>query len=229
MNFAILQTGGFADEDLVKDGWTDISQRIRDRIVADIGQSGAPFGPEEFRRAYEESDDEKMTEIRARVDSIVEDRATGENLKAWYRQLCKRPCFHDEYLQAFNLPNVHLVDTDGRGVDAIDETGVWVSGVHYELDCLIFASGFEVGTDYTRRSGFDVAGRGGAPAVRALGGGMRSNARHPRARLSQHVHRGPESGCQPHLEYHPQPHRGRHHDRPGRRPLPSSWAPTKWR
>jgi len=174
MNFAVLQTGGFAEEDLVKDGWTDISQRIRDRIVEEIGQTGAPFGPEEFRRAYEDSDDEKMTEIRARVDSIVEDRETSEALKAWYRQLCKRPCFHDEYLQAFNLPGVHLVDTAGRGVEGIDETGVWVSGVHYELDCLIFASGFEVGTDYTRRSGFDVAGRGGRLLSEYWSEGMRS-------------------------------------------------------
>jgi cation diffusion facilitator CzcD-associated flavoprotein CzcO len=174
MNFAILQTGGFADEDLVQDGWTDISQRIRDRVVANLGQSGTPFGPEAFRQAYEESDDEKMTEIRARIDSIVEDRPTGENLKAWYRQLCKRPCFHDEYLQAFNLPNVHLVDTDGRGVEAIDETGVVASGKHFELDCLIFASGFEVGTDYTRRSGFDVVGREGRRLSEHWAEGMRT-------------------------------------------------------
>ena len=139
MNFAILQTGGFADEDLVKDGWTDISQRIRDRVVADMGED---FGPESIERAYEASDDEKMTEIRARVDAIVSDPATADALKPWYRQLCKRPCFHDEYLQAYNEPGTHLVDTNGRGVDRIDETGVIVAGVHYELDCLIFASGF---------------------------------------------------------------------------------------
>jgi cation diffusion facilitator CzcD-associated flavoprotein CzcO len=174
MNFAVLQTGGFANEDLVKDGWTDISQRIRDRVVTDIGDSGRPFGPEDFRRAYEESDDEKMSEIRARIDSIVEDRETAESLKAWYRQLCKRPCFHDEYLQAFNEPAVHLVDTDGRGVEAIDETGVWASGAHYELDCLIFASGFEVGTEYARRSGFNAGGRGGRLLSAHWTEGMRS-------------------------------------------------------
>jgi cation diffusion facilitator CzcD-associated flavoprotein CzcO len=163
MNFTVLQTGGFADEDLVMDGWTDISQRIRDRVVRDMTDAGAgaDFGPEDFRRAYEESDDEKMTEIRARVDAVVADHATAEALKPWYRQLCKRPCFHDEYLQAYNRPNVHLVDSDGQGVEAIDETGVWVGGVHYDLDCLIFASGFEVGTEYSRRSGFDATGRDG--------------------------------------------------------------------
>jgi cation diffusion facilitator CzcD-associated flavoprotein CzcO len=161
MNFTVLQTGGFADKDLVMDGWTDIGQRIRDRVVSDMAKASAVFGPEELRRAYEDSDDEKMTEIRARVDAVVTDHKTAEALKPWYRQLCKRPCFHDEYLQAYNEPNVHLVDSGGQGVEAVDETGVWVGGVHYELDCLIFASGFEVGTEYSRRSGFDATGRDG--------------------------------------------------------------------
>ena len=159
-NFATLQTGGFAEEDLVMDGWTDISKRIRDRVVKMVTE-GAEFGPDTMLRAYEESDDEKMTEIRTRVDAIVNDPATAQALKPWYRQLCKRPCFHDEYLQAFNEPGCQLVDTDGRGVERIDETGVWVGGVHYELDCLIFASGFEVGTAAARRSGYETYGRGG--------------------------------------------------------------------
>lgn len=174
LNFATLQTGGFADEDLVKDGWTDIAQRIRDRVVAALQVPGATLGPELIQRAYEDSDDEKMNEIRARVDAIVKDRATAEALKPWYRQLCKRPCFHDEYLQTYNRPNVHLVDTDGKGVERIDETGVWVAGRHTELDCLIFASGFEVGTDTARRSGFQTVGRGGRTLSQDWAEGMRT-------------------------------------------------------
>ena len=175
MNFTLLQTGGFADEDLVQDGWTDISQRIRDRIVAEI-EAGVveDFGPEAFRAAYEASDDEKMEEIRARVEAIVDDPATAEALKPWYRQLCKRPCFHDEYLQAFNRPTVRLVDTDGRGVDRIDATGVWVADEHIELDCLIFASGFEVGTDHARRAGFETRGRDGLALTERWSEGMQS-------------------------------------------------------
>ena len=174
INFATLQTGGFADEDLVKDGWTDIAQRIRDRVVAEMGKPGATFGPEMIQRAYEDSDDEKMTEIRARVDAIVEDPETAEALKPWYRQLCKRPCFHDEYLQAYNEPGAHLIDTDGKGVERIDETGVWVGGVHYEVDCLIFASGFEVGTGYSRRAGFETVGRGGLTLSEHWADGMQT-------------------------------------------------------
>ena len=171
MNFTTLQTGGFADEDLVKDGWTDLSQRIRDRMI-EMGPS--EFTREAFLAAYRDSDDEKMEEIRARVDQIVADPGTAEALKPWYRQLCKRPCFHDEYLQAYNTPSVHLVDTDGRGVSEITPTGVVVGDQHYELDCLIFASGFEVGTSFARRSGFETTGRDGLTLSDHWAQGMRS-------------------------------------------------------
>ncbi len=173
LNFATLQTGGFADEDLVMDGWTDISQRIRDRIVEKVA-AGDEFTPALMDLAFLESDDEKMEEIRARCDAVVNDPETAEHLKAWYRQLCKRPCFHDEYLQAYNRPNCHLVDTGGKGVERIDETGVFVDGVHYDLDCLVFASGFEVGTSYNRRSGYDTIGRDGYLLSKCWDDGMRS-------------------------------------------------------
>ena len=169
MNFTTLQTGGFTDEDLVMDGWTDISQRIRDKTI-----ENGDFSPEGLVKAYHDSDDDKMAAIRARVDAIIADPATAEALKPWYRQLCKRPCFHDEYLDAFNRESVHLVDTDGQGVERIDETGVWVHGVHYELDCLIYASGFEVGTSYQRRSGFEATGRNGLTLAEAWSDGMQS-------------------------------------------------------
>ncbi len=172
INFATLQTGGFTDVDLVQDGWTDISQRIRDRIVEMMSEPGAELTPELMTRAYEDCDDEKMTDIRDRIDRLVADPATADGLKPWYRQLCKRPCFHDEYLQAFNEPGVHLVDTDGRGVTRIDETGAWVGDEHVELDVLIFASGFEVGTEYARRSGFETTGRGGVTLSDAWADGM---------------------------------------------------------
>ena len=173
LNFATLQTGGFTDVDLVKDGWTDISKRIRDRVVAELEQGGE-FTPELIAKAFTDSDDEKMTEIRARVDAIVNDPATAEALKPWYSQMCKRPCFHDDYLQAYNEPSTRLIDTDGKGVERIDETGVWVGGVHYEVDCLIWASGFEFGVDITRRSGFETIGRDGVTLAEAWADGMKS-------------------------------------------------------
>ncbi|MFZ1310402.1 MAG: NAD(P)/FAD-dependent oxidoreductase [Candidatus Microthrix parvicella] len=171
-NFATLQTGGFTDEDLVMDGWTDIAKRIRDRVIVEMTTTGEAFTPELVARAYEDSDDEKMNEIRARVDEIVTDETTAEALKPWYRQLCKRPCFHDEYLDAYNRLNTHLIDTDGKGVEAIDATGVWAAGNHYPLDCLVFASGFDVHLAHSAT--YETTGRGGRTLSEHWADGMRS-------------------------------------------------------
>ncbi len=172
VNFATVQTGGFAEQDLVDDGWTELGRRIRDRWVENHGGVPDHTDPVALTKAYEDSDDEKTEQIRRRVDTIVDDPATAELLKAWYRQLCKRPCFHDEYLQAFNRPSVHLVDTDGKGVERIDATGVWVAGVHYDLDCIVYASGFEFGADYTSDSAFEITGRDGMTLVTKWADGM---------------------------------------------------------
>ena len=170
-NFTANQAGGTADEDLVQDGWTDLSRRIRERIMALPPDARTV---ENMLAAYEEADNEKMDEIRRRAETIVEDPVTAERLKAWYRQLCKRPCFHDDYLQAFNEPGTHLVDTDGRGVERITEQGVVAGGVEYPVDCIVFASGFEVGTPLTARTGFDPVGRDGVALSDYWSEGMRS-------------------------------------------------------
>ncbi|MCP5183176.1 MAG: NAD(P)/FAD-dependent oxidoreductase [Pseudomonadales bacterium] len=170
-NFTANQTGGNASEDLVQDGWTDLSRRIRTHILALPPEQRTPRN---MLAAYEDSDFEKMEEIRARVDALVIDRETAQHLKAWYRQLCKRPCFHDDYLQAFNRPNTHLIDTDGKGVERITARGVVVAGREYAVDCIVYASGFEVGTEWTRRANFDLTGRDGRKLSEHWREGMRS-------------------------------------------------------
>ena len=95
-------------------------------------------------------------------------------MKPSYRQFCKRPCFNDEYLETFNLPGVSLIDTQGKGIDRITEKGIVANGVEYELDCIVFATGFEVGTEYTRRSGYDVIGREGQSLKDKWQDGVRS-------------------------------------------------------
>jgi cyclohexanone monooxygenase len=150
-NFTALAAGDQPDEDLVADGWTAML-RIDTRRRAPNKEAQAELDAIDFAN---------MEAIRARVDEVIDDPATAEVLKPWYGQSCKRPCFHDEYLPSFNRPNVTLVDTEGRGVDRITPAGVVVGGVEFPLDCLIYASGFEVTTDYTHRLGFDPRGRGG--------------------------------------------------------------------
>jgi cyclohexanone monooxygenase len=170
-NFTILTSGGIAEQDLVMDGWTDIIGKLLTRLRDRDSTEGAGG---DIGAVLELADFEKMEQIRARVDTVVQDAGTAEALKPWYRQFCKRPCFHDDYLQAFNRANVSLVDTDGRGVERITARGVVVGGREYEVDCIIFATGFEVGTAYTRRSGYDVVGSDGITLSEHWTDGMRS-------------------------------------------------------
>ncbi|MFN6935659.1 MAG: flavin-containing monooxygenase [Tsuneonella sp.] len=170
-NFVGNLGGGFATEDWVQDGWTDLGKRIRKEIMALPMDKRTPAN---ILAAYEDADHAKMEEIRRRAETIVADPEAGQKLKAWYRQLCKRPCFHDEYLQAFNAPGVTLVDTDGKGVERITERGVVANGTEYLVDCIVYASGFEVGSEYTDRAGFEVTGREGVTLSGYWGEGMRT-------------------------------------------------------
>ena len=161
-NFQLLTAGGDADEDLVADAWTSITKKLfLMRGQGDLGENPAEL-----------ADFAKMEEIRARIDAIVDDPATARALKPWYGYFCKRPCFHDDYLQTFNRDDVTLVDTRGLGVERITQSGVVVDGVEHALDGLIFATGFEVGTDYSRRSGFELIGRDGVTLTDAWGDGV---------------------------------------------------------
>lgn len=157
-NFTSVISGGEFQVDLVNDGWTDLIGGI---LLAARRQAEAGERVENPAKLVELADFQKMERVRARVDAVVKDPATAEALKPWYNAFCKRPCFHDQYLQSFNRPNVQLVDTQGRGVDEITEQAVVFDGVAHEVDCLIYSTGFEVGTSYAQRTGFEVYGRDG--------------------------------------------------------------------
>lgn len=160
-NFHTLTSGGAEEEDLVGDSWTEITSKLaailpKDGSTQDMDPGEAAYQTELADFAYMES-------IRARVDELVEDPATAAALKPYYRTFCKRPLFHDEYLQTFNRPNVTLVDTEGRGIDRIEGKSAIVGDQRYEIDCLVLASGFEseYDTPYMARTGFDIIGREG--------------------------------------------------------------------
>jgi cyclohexanone monooxygenase len=158
-NFADIVVGRPFEEDLVNDGWTSV---FRSLAAAPVDKDGAPLTPQQIAERAELADMVKMNDIRARVDTIVEDKAAAESLKPWYRQFCKRPTFNDEFLPTFNRPNVELVDvSEAQGVERITEKGLIANGKEYEVDCIIYASGFEISADFRRRIGFEIQGRGG--------------------------------------------------------------------
>ena len=151
LNFTSVATGQQPDRDLVADGWGQVLKVDTQREPAN----------DEEKAELEAIDFEIMEGFRRRIDEVVEDPETAAKLKPWYGKHCKRICFHDEYLQSFNLPNVHLVDTDGKGVREMTPAGPVVDGTEYPLDLLVFASGFEITTGLVHRLGFDPVGRGG--------------------------------------------------------------------
>ena len=169
-NFNTLVTGGWAEEDLVQDGWTEIIRNLG--VVARM--RAAKEGRSDPAELVQLADFRKMESIRARVDQLVTDPATAAALKPWYNQFCKRPCFHDDYLDTFNRPNVTLVDTGGRGVERITPAGAVVDGKEYPLDCLIFATGFEVGTSFARRAGYQIHGHAGRTLEQKWAAGART-------------------------------------------------------
>ena len=161
-NFAATLLGQNFGEDLVNDGWTDIARRIGLSLAQRRPDQG-DLDMEEILLRSEIADFQKMNEIRARVDAEVsDDPGAAEALKPWYRQFCKRPTFNDDYLATFNRPHVELVDvSEAKGVERITARGVVANGREYEVDCIVFATGFEITTDAHRRVDFDTIGRNG--------------------------------------------------------------------
>ena len=160
-NFTASVCGLKPEVNMVDDEWTHV-------MWEDTTAQGAT--PEE-QEALDQHDLDIMNAMRKRVADTVTDPETAAKLMPYYGVRCKRPCFHDEYLPAFNRDNVHLVDTEGKGVDLINENGIVVDGVEYPVDLIVFASGFEVTSDYHHRLGFDPKGRAGVSMSESWGEG----------------------------------------------------------
>jgi cation diffusion facilitator CzcD-associated flavoprotein CzcO len=148
------------EPDLICDIWTEINRNL----AAELEAEGWPqLNPQEFVARRESVDFRVMERLRRRVDHIVADKVTAEPLKPYYRFLCKRPLSSDDFYPTFNRPNVELIDVSAtKGVERMTEHGFIANGKQYDVDCMIFASGFEVTSDLNRRWGIDVVeGRGG--------------------------------------------------------------------
>ena len=197
-NFETLLTGGQVKEDLVSDGWTEafrllfgsLREKAPSKMQMATWAAKSIFTSEmykkgfksymtdkameamDIRNAMQMADFQKMEQVRARAQEVVKDEKTAESLKPYYNQFCKRPCFHDEYLDTFNRPNVELIDTDGKGLEEISEKGIVFNGKEYEVDCIIFATGFEVGTEYSRRAGYQIHGVDGKTVTQKWQNGL---------------------------------------------------------
>ena len=151
----------FGEPDLVCDFWTELGRNLTARIAGSDDPTAVTI--EQIMAFREEEDYKIMERLRRRVAAIVEDPDTAEALKPYYRFMCKRPSSSEHYLASFNRPNVKLVDVSAsKGVERLTEKGIVADGVEYEVDCVIFASGFEISTEISRRYAIDsITGRDG--------------------------------------------------------------------
>ncbi|MGD9958363.1 flavin-containing monooxygenase [Nocardioides sp.] len=146
-------------------------KHLKDKVDLDPSQ----LTPEEWGRLYELADHAAMEAVRSRVDLAVRDETKAEALKPWYRLFCKRPTPSDDYLQAFDQDNVALLDVSGsKGLDRITRTGIVANGVEYDVDCIVYASGFEITSSYEKRIGIPVTGQDGQSIYDHWSDGMRS-------------------------------------------------------
>ena len=168
--FAESMMGGVVYPEFEDEGWTRLARNAK----AMMEQAG-DLAPEQLGELAQLADFKTMEEIRSRVDQIVQDPKVADKLKAFYNQFCKRPTFHDDYLATFNRSNVELVDvSETKGVERITERGVVVNGKEYEVDCIIYASGFEITSSYQRRIGFPIFGVDGESIYDHWDDGMRA-------------------------------------------------------
>ena len=151
----------FDAADQVCDFWTELGRNLTARIAA--SEDPTSLGVEQIMAIREEEDYKVMERLRRRVEPSSRTPETAEALKPYYRFMCKRPCSNDEYLPTFNRPNVTLVDVaESKGVERLTEKGIVANGVEYEVDCVIFASGFEISTEISRRYAMEaIEGRDG--------------------------------------------------------------------
>lgn len=126
--------------DLVNDNWTSAVG-----MCAIAGNKAGPKTPDDlpaYMQKLHTLDLPRQERVRKRVEQEVKDPAVAKKLQAWYPTWCKRPAFHDTYLETFNRDNVTLVDTDGKDPDRITADSIVVGGESYPVDLIVCATGF---------------------------------------------------------------------------------------
>jgi cyclohexanone monooxygenase len=110
---------------------------------------------------------------REMLRRVIEDPETADGLSPRDLPLgCKRPILHTDYYETFNLDHVTLVDLRRGAIEEITPTGIQTAQGFYELDVIVFATGFDAMTGALFR--IDIRGRDGLPLRDAWADGART-------------------------------------------------------
>jgi cyclohexanone monooxygenase len=111
--------------------------------------------------------------VRSRIREIVKDERTAEKLLPHDHPIgAKRICIDTDYFDTYNRGNVTLVDIRSAPIEAMSPEGVRTKDAFYELDALVFATGFDAVTGSLAK--IDIRGRSGRALSEKWAGGPRS-------------------------------------------------------
>ncbi|MEI6159485.1 MAG: NAD(P)/FAD-dependent oxidoreductase [Roseococcus sp.] len=112
--------------------------------------------------------------IKRKIRSIVKDPATAELLADIdHPYAAKRPPIDSHYFETFNRDNVTLVDVRTAPIERITPRGIVTGGREYEVDIIVFATGFDAMTGPLLR--LNIEGRDGLALREAWAAGPRSH------------------------------------------------------
>jgi len=150
---------------------------LRDDTVKPLAEASGPEEIEEvmekawqtggtnFLRAFSdlmentEKNDVASRFAKKKIGEIVKDPAILEMLTPDYPIGCKRIVLDTNYFQTYNRDDVTLVSCADHPIEEITEKGLIINGTEYELDCIIFATGYDAMTGALTR--IDIRGRDG--------------------------------------------------------------------
>ena len=84
--------------------------------------------------------------VRKKIRALIRDQAVADKLNPTSILGCKRLCADSGYFETFNRPNVTLVDIAQAPIEEITPKGLRTESDKYELDALVFATGFDAMT-----------------------------------------------------------------------------------
>ncbi|MGG2201083.1 flavin-containing monooxygenase [Paenibacillus validus] len=140
----------------------DDTPEERQRVFEEAWEQGGQALPFTYKDlVFDEAANETIADfVRSKIREIVVDPEVAEKLMPKYYFATKRPVIDTNYFETYNRENVTLVDVRQAAIQEITPKGLQTSDMEYELDILVFATGYDAMTGPLFK--IDIRGRDGA-------------------------------------------------------------------